>query len=52
MTLSSLEMGEEVQVVGMPPEEEYEHEMFMLIHLKRRQIAFPLANTIEKSLGG
>jgi len=41
-TISPLEPGEEVEVVGMAPTEECEHEMFVLIQWKQRQIAVPL----------
>ena len=39
---SPLEPGEEVEVVGMAPDEECEHEMFVLIRWKQRQLAVPL----------
>ena len=39
---SPLEPGEEVEVVGMAPDEECEHDMFVLIRWKRRQLAVPL----------
>ena len=41
-TISPLEPGEEVEVVGMAPAEECEHEMFVLIQWKQRQLAVPL----------
>lgn len=41
-TISPLEPGEEVEVVGMAPAEECEHEMFVLIRWKQRQLAVPL----------
>ena len=41
-TISPLEPGEEVEVVEMAPAEECEHEMFVLIRWKRRQLAVPL----------
>ena len=40
--ISPLEGGEEVKVVGMAPDEECEHEMFVMIQWKRRQLAVPL----------
>jgi hypothetical protein len=40
--ISPVEPGEKVQVVGMAPEEECEHEMFVLIQWKSRQLAIPL----------
>lgn len=40
---SPLAVGDEVQVVGMPSEEECEHEMFITIHLKRKNLAIPLS---------
>jgi len=41
-TTSPLELGDEVEVVGMAPEEECEHDMFVLIRRKPRQLAVPL----------
>ncbi len=41
-TISPLEPGEKVEVVGMAPAEECEHEMFVLIRWKQRQLAVPL----------
>ena len=41
-TISPLEPGEEVEVVGMAPAEECEHDMCVLIRWKRRQLAVPL----------
>src|ERR1700730_4103249 len=41
-TTSPLELGEEVEVVGMAPAEDCEHEMFVMIRWKRRQLAVPL----------
>jgi len=41
-TTSPLEAGDEVEVVGMAPDEECEHEMFVLIRWKQRQLAVPL----------
>ncbi len=39
---SPLEVGDEVEVVGMAPEEECEHEMFVLIQGKSHPLAAPL----------
>ena len=39
---SPLKPGEEVEVVGMAPEEDCEHEMFVLIQWKDSQLAVPL----------
>ena len=41
-TISPLEPGDEVEVVGMAPAEECDHEMFVLIQWKSRQLAVPL----------
>lgn len=41
-TTSPLEPDDTVEVVGMAPAEECEHEMFVLIQWKKRQIAVPL----------
>ncbi len=39
---SPLEPGDEAEVVEIAPAEECEHEMFVLIQWKKRQIAIPL----------
>ena len=39
---SPLEPGDEVEVMEMAPDEECEHEMFVSIRWKRRQLAVPL----------
>jgi hypothetical protein len=41
--ISPLRLGEEVEVVGMPPEEECEHEMFVRTDWSGRALAVPLA---------
>jgi Calcium binding len=41
--ISPLRVGDEVEVVGMAPEEECEHEMFVLMRWERRSFAVPLA---------
>ena len=41
--ISPLRVGDEVEVVGMAPEEECQHEMFILIGWERRGLAVPLA---------
>nr|HET6902515.1 calcium-binding protein [Ktedonobacteraceae bacterium] len=40
--ISPLEKGEEVEVVGMAPDEECQHEMFVLIKWKSHKFAVPL----------
>jgi hypothetical protein len=42
-TTSPLRVGDEVEVVAMAPEEECQHEMFVLIRWQRRALAAPLA---------
>jgi Calcium binding len=42
-SISPLRVGEEVEVVGMAPEEECQHEMLVLIRWERRALAVPLA---------
>jgi hypothetical protein len=42
-TISPLRVGDEVHVVGMAPEQECQHEMFVLIPWERRTLAVPLA---------
>jgi len=39
---SPLDLGDKVEVVGMASAEECEHEMFVLIQRKKRQLAVPL----------
>lgn len=41
--ISPLRVGEEVEVVGMPPEEECEHEMFVKVRWLGRALAVPLS---------
>jgi Calcium binding len=41
--ISPLRVGETVNVTGMPPEEECEHEMFVRIRWKQRALAIPLS---------
>ena len=40
--ISPLQPGDEVEVVGMPPEEDCKHEMFVLIRWKSHQFGIPL----------
>jgi Calcium binding len=40
--ISPLELGEEVEVVGMAPVEEIRHDMFVLIRWKSHQLGVPL----------
>jgi hypothetical protein len=42
-SISALSVGEEVEVIGMPPESECEREMFVLIRWGKRELAVPLA---------
>ncbi len=41
--ISPLRVGDEVEVVGLPPEEECEHEMFVLTPWDGRSLAVPLS---------
>lgn len=41
--ISPLRVCDEVEVVGMAPEEECEHEMFVLMPWERRALAVPLS---------
>ena len=43
---SPLDLGDKVEVVGMAPAEECEHEMFVLIQRKKRQLAVPLMQLV------
>jgi hypothetical protein len=38
-----LKVGDEVEVIGMPPEEECEHEMFVVMRWDREGLAVPLS---------
>lgn len=40
---SPLSVGDKVEVVGMPPEEECEHEMFVMIRWKKEGLEVPLS---------
>jgi hypothetical protein len=40
--ISPLRVGDQVEVVGMAPDEECQHEMFVLIRWERRGLAVPL----------
>lgn len=42
-TISPLEVGDEVQVVAMAPEEECQHEMFVIVRWQGRSLGVPLA---------
>ncbi len=41
--ISPLRVGDEVKVVGMPSEEECEHEIFVTIRWERKTLAVPLS---------
>ena len=41
--ISPLRTGDEVEIVGMAPEDECEHEMFVLTRWDRRTLGVPLA---------
>ena len=41
--ISPLSRGDEVEIIGMAPEEECGHEMFVLTPWERRPLAIPLA---------
>lgn len=41
--ISPLRVGDEVEVLGMPPEEECEHEMFVTMRWEREGLAVPLS---------
>jgi len=41
--ISPLRIGDEVEVVGLAPEEECEHEMFVTMSWERRTLAVPLS---------
>ena len=41
--ISPLQLGDEIDVVGMAPEDECAHEMFVLMPWERRTLAVPLS---------
>jgi len=41
--ISPLRKGDEVEVLGMAPEEECQHEMFVIMRWERRALAVPLS---------
>ena len=41
-TISPLRIGDEVEVIGMAPEEECEHEMFVMMRWEKNGLAVPL----------
>jgi hypothetical protein len=41
--ISSLQVGDEVEVIGMAPESECEHEMFVMIRWEKEGLAVPLS---------
>ncbi len=50
--VSPLEKGDEVEVIGMAPEEECEHEMFVMIRWERHGLAVPLSQLEGLHVGG
>ena len=46
--ISPLRSGDEVEVVGMAPAEECEHEMFVETPWERRTLAVPLAQLVAQ----
>lgn len=48
--LSPLRIGEIVRILDMAPEEECEHEMFVVIARKGRHLAIPLAQVVPVDL--
>ena len=42
-SISPLKVGDEAEVIGMPPEEECEHEMFVVMRWDREGLAIPLS---------
>jgi len=42
-TISPLHKGDDVEVLGMAPEEECQHEMFVMMRWERRGLAVPLS---------
>lgn len=48
--ISPLRVGDEVEIIDMAPEEECEHEMFVMMRWERRGLAVPLSQL--EALGG
>ena len=48
--ISPLRIGDEVELIDMAPEEECEHEMFVMMRWERRGLAVPLSQL--EALGG
>ncbi|MFH1715743.1 MAG: calcium-binding protein [Planctomycetota bacterium] len=42
-TISTLRKGDEVEILGMAPEEECQHEMFVVMRWEKRGLAIPLS---------
>ncbi len=42
-TISPLHKGDEVEILGMAPEKECQHEMFVMMRWERRGLAVPLS---------
>ena len=42
-SISPLRIGDEVEIIGMAPEDECEHEMFVLTRWEREGLAIPLS---------
>jgi hypothetical protein len=42
-SISPLRVGDEVEIIGMAPEDECEHEMFVLTPWEREDLALPLS---------
>jgi hypothetical protein len=49
--ISPLRVGDEVDVIGMAPEEECEHEMFVMMRWEKEGLAIPLMQ-LEVTHGG
>ncbi len=43
LAVSPLAVGEKVEVIGMPPERECQHEMFVTVRWQERDLAVPLS---------
>ncbi len=50
-TTSPLKAGEEVRVVGIPPEEDCYHEMFVMIEWQGRELGVPLSQIEPVNVG-
>lgn len=49
--ISPLQIGDEIEIIDLAPQEECEHEMFVLMRWERRGLAVPLSQLEAPSAG-